>query len=464
MSNPGGNKFLGRLARATSHKFVIKETPKRPKKQQIHPAPIPMPQTLYHGEQQQHHHHHHHHHHHVDGNTQAHHTHFEQSPRASSVEARESDNEPGIDPEAAEHDDELVADDDQDHHQEEPSPTEAEESSSVNDPPSTENTPMPSFRTQKRAATAATSKSFVDAEPSHLVNEIVNDFSNAEPSPHTYNLGEIGRKEDMIMHTCFEEKLVAIAQLKERDHAFIWRSNGYWTYAIVVGRVGGPDASLKFVVDDKGHTKEIPLRQWSKFLRVAKDTVISPLSEPESDFMSSTIAINGEVAGDACAVEPEKSEPTHRVAKVGRTRPKLNDRRKSESHLTGSRQRLSKTRQSVSERTLSNDDEVPGILKTNARPRARPILRKSLGQRFSEVNAGSRLRVSWRLSTVEQSPMEDEEEEVPIVRQRSFRAARKHSHSNIDGKFNQQASFLSALASIKDREGIAGSTSSSAAS
>lgn len=375
---------------------------------------------------------------------------------------------PGIDPETAEQDVELTAgsnDDNHDHHQEEPSPTEAEEPlSTVNDPPVTNSVKMPSFRLQKRAATAATTKSFFDAEPSNLVNEIVNDFSNAEPSPHTYNLGEIGRKEDMIMHTCFEEKLVAIAQLKERDHAFIWRSNGYWTYAIVVGRVGGPDASLKFVVDEKGHTKEIPLRQWSKFLRVAKDTVVSPLSDPESDLMSSTIAINGEVAGHGCVVEPEKSGPTHRVTKVERTRPKLNDRRKSESHIPGSRQRLSKTRQSVSERTLSNDDEAPGILKMNARPRARPILRKSFGQRFSEVNAGSRLRVSWRLSTVEQSPMEDEEDEVPIVRQRSFRATRKHSHSNIDGKFNQQAAFLSALASIKDREGIAASTSSSTAS
>ena len=64
--------------------------------------------------------------------------------------------------------------------------------------------------------------------------------------------------------------------------AFIKRSTGVWTYAIVADRPipDGPDASIRFVVDVKGSTKVFKKKHWERYIRLVNDDLnSSPICE-----------------------------------------------------------------------------------------------------------------------------------------------------------------------------------------
>lgn len=89
--------------------------------------------------------------------------------------------------------------------------------------------------------------------------------------PRKYHVGDVGREEDMVQHESFEETIVKVVQLRVGDHAFILRSEGYWTYARVSARsFGGTTSLFKFIVDQKSSTKVIKASQWTKFIRLEK--------------------------------------------------------------------------------------------------------------------------------------------------------------------------------------------------
>lgn len=85
-----------------------------------------------------------------------------------------------------------------------------------------------------------------------------------------YSVGDKGREEDMIVHTSKKDTAAAVALLRVSDAAFVRRSDGNWTYAIVKDRTDGNDASIKFKVNARGSTKSFPMSQWGSYIRRVK--------------------------------------------------------------------------------------------------------------------------------------------------------------------------------------------------
>jgi hypothetical protein len=54
--------------------------------------------------------------------------------------------------------------------------------------------------------------------------------------------------------------------------AFVLRSSGYWTYAIVANRqvIKGQEA-IRFVVDKNGSTKILKRRHWARYIRLVRN-------------------------------------------------------------------------------------------------------------------------------------------------------------------------------------------------
>lgn len=93
-----------------------------------------------------------------------------------------------------------------------------------------------------------------------------------------YFLGDIARcPTHMITESCPQVAFEKVSELKNYDFAFIKRSDGSWTYAIVAHRYHShtdDEDFIMFVLDEAGSTKEIKQKQWANFVRcVAGDTV-----------------------------------------------------------------------------------------------------------------------------------------------------------------------------------------------
>ena len=83
----------------------------------------------------------------------------------------------------------------------------------------------------------------------------------------TYNIGDEGKKRDMIKD---DDKAVAIkriSRLRSGDAAFIRRTTGNWTFAKV--KSVSPD-SILFIVDEKGATKDYKKKYWGSHVRAAE--------------------------------------------------------------------------------------------------------------------------------------------------------------------------------------------------
>jgi hypothetical protein len=88
--------------------------------------------------------------------------------------------------------------------------------------------------------------------------------------PHrlpNYEIGDKGSDEDMII-TPKRETAAAVAQIRVNDAAFVRRSDGSWTYAIVKDQVDdGRNRSIRFKVNTRGSTKSFPPSQWGTYIR-----------------------------------------------------------------------------------------------------------------------------------------------------------------------------------------------------
>lgn len=96
-----------------------------------------------------------------------------------------------------------------------------------------------------------------------------------QPIAHpAYNLGDIGETKDMVVFPSLDKKsgqtkennpaIAAVSQLRHLDAAFVRRSDGKWTYALVAD---GDDDELRFVVSPSGATKSIPKNLFHKCVR-----------------------------------------------------------------------------------------------------------------------------------------------------------------------------------------------------
>merc|ERR1712194_877309 len=85
--------------------------------------------------------------------------------------------------------------------------------------------------------------------------------------PHVYDLGDEGRRKDMIKDDDKDVGLIRIASLQPKDGAFIRRTTGKWTYAQVT-KVGTD--SITFMVNPKGCTKGYKVKYWVSHIRTCK--------------------------------------------------------------------------------------------------------------------------------------------------------------------------------------------------
>jgi len=119
--------------------------------------------------------------------------------------------------------------------------------------------------------------------------------SNSRPSSPTkpkYRLGEIARSpRDMIIHRSNSEAIHSASLLQKHEHAFLKRSNGAWTCALLADKTFQPknapstrahwhtedeltagempelEECMLFVINEDGATKIIKQRHWGKFVR-----------------------------------------------------------------------------------------------------------------------------------------------------------------------------------------------------
>ena len=99
-----------------------------------------------------------------------------------------------------------------------------------------------------------------------------------------YILGQEGKPIDMIEESSRMSAQLAVASLlRQFDAAFIRRSDGKWTYAILAekimgkedpgedGRRGLGSSKLRFVVDVNGSTKNFLVKKWGVCVRLVRD-------------------------------------------------------------------------------------------------------------------------------------------------------------------------------------------------
>lgn len=310
------------------------------------------------------------------------------------------------------------------------------------EPPSDNALPSSSQRDKRKSGNEFDHKNIVpllDKNRSSFINEILGTTPKEDA---IYHLGDVGKEEDMIVAKGFEESLVSIAQLKEMDHAFVQRSNGEWRYCIVVATSvahTGLDPFIKFLVDDKGHTKEIPLRQWTKLIRLPAKTddkkklssatvsVFDDHLESHEDLMLSSIAVDGNEESFA-RIRKYKSDPQVQTPKFI---PMQENRRMSESCLPKPTRRYSsRRRQRVSPNvTISAScSRIPSDFGLRRDSGATVTTsRTSFSANRKRHSSTDMLKGSWRLS-----------EKVQLTPDPQF-----------DIKFNQNA-FLAALSSINE--------------
>jgi len=85
-----------------------------------------------------------------------------------------------------------------------------------------------------------------------------------------YSLGDIpSHTQHMILPSTLKEGVESASTLQPLDFAFILRSNGTWTYAVVSEILNcniNNKPSIKFVVDRQGRTRTIPKKYWGKYI------------------------------------------------------------------------------------------------------------------------------------------------------------------------------------------------------
>ena len=82
-----------------------------------------------------------------------------------------------------------------------------------------------------------------------------------------YTLGEIVRSFSHMMDVIRPQ---SVYQLENCDFAFVKRSNGSWTYAMLAHRSRGnshEEEHMMFVLDEKGSSKVIDEKDWARFIR-----------------------------------------------------------------------------------------------------------------------------------------------------------------------------------------------------
>ena len=107
---------------------------------------------------------------------------------------------------------------------------------------------------------------------------------------HHLCIGDVGSVQDMRL----KSDPVRVSLLQIHNFAFVRRSDGQWTYAILAYREG--DAALIFVVDTDGGTKTVRRGRWHSHIRLVNG---SPRNHSDvNDFSSTDTDVESSLAVD----------------------------------------------------------------------------------------------------------------------------------------------------------------------
>lgn len=122
----------------------------------------------------------------------------------------------------------------------------------------------------------------------------------------TYHIGQVSRSPNhMIIHRSHFDAIDSVAMIKNLQQAFIKRSNGLWTCAVLVERGMQPvnsrrwysdweidpdemqlEESMLFVINGDGSTKIVNKRNWGKFVRRMKADLNNSIITGDAEMMS----------------------------------------------------------------------------------------------------------------------------------------------------------------------------------
>eukprot|EP00956_Cyclotella_meneghiniana_P017186 scaffold27752_cov70-Cyclotella_meneghiniana.AAC.1 len=152
-------------------------------------------------------------------------------------------------------------------------PHEDKDLSKVQKPAQSAKLPFPgASRTQPEYSGYAQTSTSARVPPSKHISENTRHHENQQllvRGRRDYDLGDIARSPShMIIDT--SPQATCVSELNDHDFAFVNRSGGSWSYAILAHRHQSHDENkeyMVFVVDKMGSTKTIKKRQWAKCVR-----------------------------------------------------------------------------------------------------------------------------------------------------------------------------------------------------
>ena len=98
-------------------------------------------------------------------------------------------------------------------------------------------------------------------------------------------LGDVASPRDILIPSSAHQAHEEAASLAIHSFAFILRSTGEWTYAILSDRPieTGPNASMRFVVNTEGNTKTLKAKHWASYIRLVQKKGTQEAKCPRND-------------------------------------------------------------------------------------------------------------------------------------------------------------------------------------
>ena len=289
-------------------------------------------------------------------------------------------------------------------------------------------------------------------------------------SKHKLKLGDFGTTQDMHIETDREEAYAKAASLPIHSFAFVRRSNGEWIYAIVANRPveNGPEASIRFVVDQEGNTKTLKCKYWSTCIRLVKidasQGVKNALKTKEDPRMSSVEASDTSTSEGKGSAKVQN--PVERHTQTNNKSASLKPPRRCVSFHDLAAADKSKTRYARSSSFIHNapsqspdvifeDKEKHFVSHTNDKSASLKPPRRCVS--FHDLAAADKSKARYvRLTSAPSRSPEiiSEDKEKDIVRSASFhRSYAKMSSGNtstFDEEFAKMNSFHRALRRLSD--------------
>lgn len=140
--------------------------------------------------------------------------------------------------------------------------------------------------------------------------------------PQIYNLGDEGRRRDMIKDDDKDVALMRIASLQPEDGAFIRRTTGKWTYAKVKNVASD---SIAFIVNANGSSKAYNVKYWVSHIRTLKAPPAAAIAPTQQRNSPTTEDNNNDPGGRRGAFAKQLTESRFSIKNLRPSTPSDDD-------------------------------------------------------------------------------------------------------------------------------------------